>query len=123
MADNTNTNNTNKNNVISTETGSAEKVGPVLTLSKAYNFEGEKIQEVDFSNHVNVTSKDMIKTDRILARSGNLPASGASENTMAYSLVFASFCSDLPVEFFEILAPADAIAVKNQIMNFFNGMG
>lgn len=107
---------------LSEAAGLAENVGPVLKLSKTYNFEGDKVSEIDFSNHANISAKDMIKTDRILSSSGNLPVGGASENTMAYALVFASFCSDQPIEFFEALSPVDAIAVKNQVMTFFNGM-
>ena len=61
MADNTNTNNTNKNNVISTETGSAEKVGPVLTLSKAYNLRDNALLALKKEINKHDIVKDFIK--------------------------------------------------------------
>ena len=99
--------------------GLAEKAGPVLKLSKVYEFEGEKIAEVDFSDHVNMTTKNMVRIDRILVTSGNV--SIASEGTLAYALVFAAECTGLPVEFFETLTPYDGMRVKNTVGNFLNG--
>ena len=92
-----------------------------LALSKEYEFEGEKISEIDFSRANEVTAATMMRIDRILVTSGNLSA--ASENTLAYALCFAAECTDYPIEFYERLCPNDALRVKNRVTSFLAGQG
>jgi len=102
------------------ETGIALKKA-TLKLMKSYEFEGETVSELDFSGMVDMTAKNMMRVDRILVSSGNVSLS--PETTLAYSLAFAAEATGRPVEFFESLAPFDAIAVKNVVTNFLSGQG
>lgn len=102
-----------------TEKKEARGAGPVLELSKEYDFEGRKVKSLDFSGHVNMTGKSMERIDRILVASGGSPL--ASENTLGYAFLFAAECTGEPVELFEGLSPHDSMRVKNLVISFLNG--
>ena len=103
------------------DTKKTEAAGPVLKLSKAYQFEGNTVEKVDFSGHVNMNGRAMERIDRILVATGGSPV--ASENTLGYAFLFAAECTGLPVEFFEELSPYDSMQVKNMVISFLNGRG
>lgn len=95
--------------------------GNVVKLSRTYEFEGEKIQELDFSGLEDVTADDMIKANKVLASSGTV--SVLPENDLHYTLIIAASATGHPIEFFKSLKPRDAIKVKNKVTSFFFGEG
>ena len=103
------------------ETDAFNGIRPIV-LSKEYDFEGEKIKEIDFSGANDINANNMVKIDRILAQSGNNVAV-STESTMAYALCFAAECTIYPIEFYQRLSPPDAIRVKVRVQNFLNGQG
>ena len=91
----------------------------VVKFTRAYNFDGELIKEVDLSGMDDLSANDMIKANKILNASGG--ASVVPEMALEYTLVIASFASKKPVEFFKALRPKDAIKIKNRVTSFFFG--
>ena len=91
----------------------------IVNLSKTYDFEGDKISELDFSGMENVTAEDMIKANKVLASSGTV--SVLPENDLHYTLIIAASATGYPIEFFKALKPKDAIKVKNKVTSFFFG--
>jgi hypothetical protein len=91
----------------------------VLTLSKAYAFEGQTISEIDLSGLANLTAEDMIAADKYLTRNGTVAT--MPEMTLEYACFIASRAAALPVEFFRRLSPRDAIKLKNRVTSFFYG--
>lgn len=107
--------------VIETKRATQEAEENIIKLSKTYDFEGEKIQELDFSGLENVTADDMIKANKVLASSGTV--SVLPENDLYYTLIIAASATGHPIEFFKSLKPRDAIKVKNKVTSFFFGEG
>ena len=96
-----------------------ERKDNVLELSRAYSFEGETIKEIDFSGLENVTAKTMVKASRTLAAEGDVQV--LPESSLHYAIIIAADCTGLPLEFFEMLKPRDAMKVKNTVTSFFYG--
>jgi len=90
-----------------------------VSLSKEYNFEGEKIKEIDFSGLENVTAKTMIKANKVLTSAGDVQL--LPESSLHYALIIASECTKYPIEFYEQLCPKDAMKIKNTVATFFYG--
>ena len=111
------------NNITSLEeakkTETAGEDSLVVSLTKTYEFEGEKISEIDFSGLEDVTAKTMIKANKVLVAAGDVQI--LPENSMHYTLIIAAECTKYPIEFYERLKPNDAIRVKNMVTNFFYG--
>ena len=107
--------------VIETKRATQEAEENIIKLSKTYDFEGEKIQELDFSGLENVTADDMIKANKVLASSGTV--SVLPENDLHYTLIIAASATGHPIEFFKSLKPRDAIKVKNKVTSLFFGEG
>lgn len=99
--------------------GVAEDESLIVTLTKTYEFEGEKISEIDFSGLEDVTAKTMIKANKVLVSAGDVQV--LPENSLHYALIIAAECTKYPIEFYERLKPNDAIRVKNTVSNFFYG--
>lgn len=91
----------------------------VVKFTRAYNFEGETISEVDLSGMDDLSANDMIKANKVLNASGN--ATVLPEMALEYTLVIASYATKRPVEFFRALRPKDAIKIKNKVTSFFFG--
>lgn len=91
----------------------------VVSLTRTYDFEGEKVSEIDFSGLEDVTAKTMIKANKVLVSAGDVQI--LPENSLHYALIIASECTKYPIEFYELLKPNDAIRVKNAVTNFFYG--
>ena len=100
-------------------TQTADDAERIVKLSKTYDFEGDKISELDFSGMENVTAEDMIKANKVLASSGTV--SVLPENDLHYTLIIAASATGYPIEFFKALKPKDAIKVKNKVTSFFFG--
>lgn len=90
-----------------------------VKLSQAYDFEGEKITEVDLTGLNDVTADDMIQANKVLTANGSIAA--VPEITLEYALVMAGRVSGLPIEFFKTLKPRDAMKIKNRVTNFLYG--
>lgn len=91
----------------------------IVKLTRTYNFEGEKISEIDFSGLEDVTAETMIKANKTLTSAGDV--SILPENSLHYALIIAAGCTDYPIEFYKQLKPQDAIRVKNKVTGFFYG--
>lgn len=104
----------------STEQAQAvEEAENIVKLSKTYDFEGEKVSQIDFFGLENITADDMIRANKVLSTSGTV--SILPENDLHYTLIIASSATGLPIEFFKALKPKDAIRVKNTVTSFFYG--
>lgn len=104
----------------STEQAQAVKEAEnIVKLSKIYDFEGEKVSQIDFSGLENITADDMIRANKVLSTSGTV--SILPENDLHYTLIIAASATGLPIEFFKALKPKDAIRVKNTVTSFFYG--
>jgi len=91
----------------------------VIKLTKTYDFEGQKIREIDLSGIDDITAADMIKANKVLSNSGTVAV--LPEMNLEYILIIAASASGLPIEFFKTLKPRDAIKVKNRVTHFFYG--
>lgn len=91
----------------------------IMKLSKTYEFEGCKVTEIDLSGLEDLTANDMIKANKVLNSSGNVTV--LPETNLEYTLVIAASASEYPIEFYKMLAPKDAIKVKNRVTSFFFG--
>lgn len=89
----------------------------IVKLSKTYEFEGEKISEIDFSGLEDVTAKTMIKANKVLTASGDIQI--MPESSLHYALIIAAECTKHPIEFYERLVPKDATKIKNTVTGFF----
>ena len=89
----------------------------IVKLSRTYDFEGEKISEVDFSGLEDVTAKTMIKANKVLTASGDVQI--MPESSLHYALIIAAECTKYPIEFYERLRPKDATKIKNTVTGFF----
>lgn len=91
-----------------------------LVLTRAYDFDGEKISSLDFSRIEELSAKDLIRANNIMIREGTVAAS--AEVHLHYALIIASDVTGLPVEFFMQLKPKDAMKVKTLVVHhFFDG--
>lgn len=91
----------------------------LLQLSKTYEFEGEKISQLDLSGMEEITADNMIKANKVMVTSGALAI--MPENDLYYTLIIAADATGIPIEFFKKLRPKDAVKVKNRVSNFFYG--
>lgn len=91
----------------------------IVKLSKTYDFEGQKISEIDLSGLQNLTVNDMIQVNKRLASSGNV--SILPENDLNFAINMAARASEIPIEFFLALAPRDGIRVKAKVSSVFFG--
>lgn len=90
-----------------------------VKLSKTYEFEGRKIDELDLSGLENLTADDLVRAGKIYANNGNISA--VRELDLEYTLTVAADISDLPIEFYHQLSARDAMKVKNRVTNFIYG--
>ena len=101
-----------------------ETVNPALVvkLSKEYDFEGEKVTEIDFSGLEDATARTMMRAYKIVTRMGENNGEAVIESTLPYIIAIAEECTKYPAVFYERLSMRDAIKVKVLVLNFFNGV-
>ena len=87
-----------------------------VKLSKAYDFEGEKISELDLNGLDSLTGADMIAIGRMMKKRGNTDAS--PELTMEFAFFAAMQATGQPLEFFYALSMKDSMKVKARV-NYF----
>ena len=93
--------------------------GDVLKLTREYEFEGEKISELDFSGFDDITTEDMIQASDVLTRAGRVVVN--PEMDVQYCLYIAASATRKPHEFFRILKARDVVRVKNKVRSYFFG--
>lgn len=91
----------------------------LVNFTRTYKFEEKEIAEVDLSGMDNLTTKDMIKANKVLQSNGTFSA--VPEMTMEYAVVIAASATGIPVEFYNNLSPRDAIKLKTKVTGFFFG--
>lgn len=106
-------------NIEDAKNGGETEDGLAVVLSREYDFEGEKIREIDFSGLEDVTAKTMIRANKTLVTDGDVQL--MPESSLHYALIIASECTKHPIEFYERLRPKDAMKVKNTVTGFFYG--
>lgn len=87
-----------------------------IKLSKTYDFEGEKISELDLNRLEELTGADMVSISRMMKRRGNTDAS--PEMTMEFAFFAAMQATGHPLEFFYGLTMKDSMKVKARV-NYF----
>lgn len=92
----------------------------VIRLNKPYMFEGQEYNEIDLSGMDDMTTRDMLKIEKLYNRA-NGGASVMPEVSEEYALFFAATVTKLPVEFFYGLPAKMAIRIKNRVMGFLFG--
>ena len=60
----------------------------VIKLSRTYDFEGEKIKEIDMSGLEEITANDMIKANKVLNNNGTVTV--LPETNLEYTLIIAA---------------------------------
>lgn len=84
-----------------TEGPSDVRIPYVVKLSRAYDFDGKKIDVVDLTGLENLTTMDAQEIDQIVSRIGH--TSGSKWKDTLYTKHVAVKASRLPVEFFNRL--------------------
>lgn len=91
----------------------------VLKLSKAYDFDGRPLREIEL-NLDKLTTRDLKKATRMLEMNGELnPLAIMPEFTVPFIIQLVSISSKLPVEFLNELSYKDAMALKMRFLAFF----
>lgn len=93
--------------------------GDILVLTQEYEFEGEKIKELDFSGFEKITADDMIEASDVLTKAGRVVLN--PEMDVQYCLYIASAATHRPHEFFRLLKARDVVRVKNKVRSYFFG--
>ncbi len=97
-----------------------ENISPYeVKFVRPYNFEGKTYNSINLEGLETMSSKDMRDAESWLTKKGIVSAT--PEMSMEYTNFIASRATDLPIEFFEMLHPKNAIKVKNRVTNFFYG--
>ena len=92
-----------------------EEDSNILKLTRTYSFEGEEIDELDFSGFDNITAKDMTEAADMLTRAGRVVVN--PEMDVQYCLFIAHKATHRPIEFFNQLKARDVVRVKNKVRN------
>lgn len=99
------------------ELGLNERLPYIIPLSKTYNFEGEKIKEIDLSGLEDLTTADGEYIDRVMAKLNYHPKSKFSDIT--YTKHIAMRVTNLPIEFFNNLKWKDQQMITSRITVYF----
>ena len=89
----------------------------VLALKRPFEFEGEKINEIDLNGLENLTGKSMRKIDKIFRNTGGA-ATFSKEVDSYYLQLVAMEATGLPQEFFDELHAKDVTALEIKVRNF-----
>lgn len=95
--------------------------GDILKLTRPYTFEGEEVEELDFSGFDEITVDEMIAAADALTRSNRAVVN--PEMDVQYCLYIAACATKRPHEFFKLLKARDIVRVKNKVRNYFFGQG
>ena len=92
-----------------------------LKLSREYDFEGQKICEIDLSGLDNLTAADMIQANKVLTNNGTEIIKNLVSGLVSKLPDIAAGALKMPIEFFKQLKPKDALALKNRVTSFLFG--
>ncbi|OPJ63685.1 phage tail assembly protein [Clostridium chromiireducens] len=87
-----------------------------IKFKKPYTFEGQTYEGIDLSDIENISTKDLVETDKLFYATGNIAPS--TEMSMAYALIVASKAAKKPLEFFTNLPGREGVKVKTAVVNF-----
>lgn len=94
-----------------------EQVPYVVQLSKTYQFEGQKIREVDLSGLEDLTTADGEYIDRVMMKLNYHPRDKFRDLT--YTKHIAMQVTNLPIEFFNMLKWKDQQRITSRIALYF----
>jgi len=89
-----------------------------IVFQKPFKFEEKEYTEVDLSGLENLTTRDLVDTEKMYASYGQ-NNSPVKEMSVGYACIIASKATNLPIEFFEYLPANEGIQVKNEVVSFF----
>lgn len=89
----------------------------LITLSKSYDFEGKKIQELDLSPMEDMTSEAFFEASSRFAKEAYI--NPRPEADPIFCCMIAGSASGVPHEFFAELSMKDAKKVRNCVQDFF----
>jgi hypothetical protein len=89
----------------------------VINLSKEYDFDGKKIQQVDLSGLEDLTTRDAEYIDHVMSKLQYHPTDKFRDTT--YTKHIAMRVTGLPVEFFNSLRWKDQQAITARITLYF----
>ena len=95
--------------------------GNILKLTKTYDFEEQKISQLDFSGFDDLEVGDLNRAADQLTNSGRVVLN--PEMDAQYCLYLAASATHMPHEFFSDLKIRDVIRIKNKMRNLFYGRG
>lgn len=91
----------------------------IITLKNPIMFEGQQYDKIDLTGLNDIKAKDMIDINRRMAKAGNTDST--QELTLEYAINMANIATGLPLEFFEMLPPRVAVAIKGRVVGFLFG--
>ena len=92
--------------------------GDILKLTREYEFEGEKISELDFSGFEDkITTEDMIRASDVLTRAGRMAVT--PERDPQYCAHIAEAVTGRPYKFLRTLKITDLKLMRNKVTTFF----
>lgn len=105
------------NNSTTGEENSIETTNDCLVkFNKPYVFEDTTYTELDLSALENISTKDLLATDKLYYQTGNIAPQ--IEVTLAYVCIVASKVTKKPLEFFYGLPAKESMKVKTVVTNF-----
>lgn len=94
-----------------------ERIPYTVPLSREYNLDGKKIDEIDLSGLVDMTTADAQDIDRVMDRMHYHPQNKFRD--IMYTKHIAMRVTGLPVEFFNNLLWKDMEAITSRITIYF----
>lgn len=91
----------------------------VIKLEEPYKFEGKSYDKIDLMGLRNIRAIDMVNVSRAMNRNGNFDF--LQENSMEYALRIAAEATQQPIEFYFMMPPYLAMAVKGRVTAFLHG--
>ena len=91
----------------------------LIKLSRTYEGFDGPVDTIDLSGLEHITAKDMIEVSKVSATAEVNANPMATEYGLMYNLCIAQRVTGLPMQFFELLRPKDALRIRTHIVNFF----
>lgn len=106
--------------VIELETQAEPKNELELNFQRTYTFAGQTYESIDLSGLRKLRAKDLIEASREMENGGT--RSFTPEMTIENACILAAKAVRKPVEFFQWMPLADAVQLKNIVVNFLYGV-
>lgn len=95
----------------------ANEESHTLILTKTYNYDGKKIDRIDFDALNDLTTIDLEYADRIIARMQHSPEDKFTD--ILWNRMIATRATGLSSDFFKMLGSRDMLAVVSVIRRYF----